>query len=144
MRNISCFLTQDQVRARTKFVTRRLGWKRLKPGTLLRVVVKAQGLKKGQKIEPLAIVRVADVRLERLHRMHIDQQYGRREVDLEGFPTMQPIEFIDMFCKHMGCERYQEVTRIKWSYEDRCVLCGCEIAAGCTHCGECTCEEDSL
>jgi len=42
-RMISMFLTQQQVKARTKTVTRRLGWRWLKPGTLLQPVVKAQG-----------------------------------------------------------------------------------------------------
>ena len=45
MRHISFFLTQSQVRARTKSVTRRLAWKNVKAGDLMLGVVKAQGLK---------------------------------------------------------------------------------------------------
>lgn len=145
MRNISCSLTTEQVRARTKFVTRRLGWKFLKPDTLLRVVEKAMGLKPGEKIVPLAIVRVIYVRRERLRAMICNgNYYGRCEVELEGFPEKTPLQFVDMFCEHMGVGPDQEITRIEWKYESRCLICGFEISKDSTHCGECTCEEDSL
>jgi hypothetical protein len=51
-RYISFMLTQPQIRARTKTVTRRMGWKDLKPGTLLMAAEKCQGLGKGGKIKP--------------------------------------------------------------------------------------------
>ena len=34
----------------------------------------------------------------------------------EGFPTMQPSEFVRFFMDHMGCAANQEVTRIEWEY----------------------------
>lgn len=57
MRNMSFMLTPDQILNQTKTVTRRLGWATLKPGTLVRAVRKCQGLKKGEKIEALAVLR---------------------------------------------------------------------------------------
>lgn len=138
MRNISCSHTKDQVRARTKTVTRRLGWKDLKPGTLLRVVEKAMGLKPGEKIVPMAVVRVVNVRQEKLS--DITQMDCRRE----GFSTMFPSDFIDFFTGHFGGLRNQIVTRIQWRYESRCLSCGFKISKDSDYCGECTCEEDSL
>ncbi len=43
-------LTAEQMRARTKTVTRRLGWSSLKPGDIVQPVEKAQGLRKGEKV----------------------------------------------------------------------------------------------
>ena len=54
MRNMSFYHTTEQIRNRSKTVTRRLGWAFLKPGDRVRAIVKGRGLKKGQKVEPLA------------------------------------------------------------------------------------------
>lgn len=70
MRNMSFAMTIPQVRNRTKTVTRRLGWKFLKPGDLVRAVKKSMGLKKGETIEVLAILRVLNVWRQRLNFMH--------------------------------------------------------------------------
>jgi hypothetical protein len=43
MRSMSFALTTDQVRARTKTVTRRLGWTFLKAGDRIRAVVRCHG-----------------------------------------------------------------------------------------------------
>jgi len=53
MRNISFFLTTDQVQTKTKTVTRRHGWWHLKQDEILQAVVKCQGLKKGEKIDKI-------------------------------------------------------------------------------------------
>lgn len=70
MRNISFAKTLDQIRQRTKTVTRRTGWAWLEEGTLLRPVEKAMGLKKGEKVQPIfddgTCIRVVSVRRERL------------------------------------------------------------------------------
>ena len=138
MRNISCSHTKEQVRNRTKTVTRRLGWKNLKPGTLLRVVEKAMGLKPGEKIVPMAVVRVTSVRREKITDI---TPYDCR---LEGFPDLIPDEFAIFFCRTFGVDINQVVTRIEWKYESRCLQCGFEISKDSSYCGECTCEEDSL
>lgn len=56
-RNMSFMLTTQQVIDRTKTVTRRLGWKHLKPGELFWACEKCQGLGKGGKINRLSLAR---------------------------------------------------------------------------------------
>lgn len=56
-RNISFALTTPQFRARTKWVTRRLGWLFLKPGDTLMGVEKGMGLKiNGETVWPIILV----------------------------------------------------------------------------------------
>lgn len=139
MRNMSFALTTPQVLARTKTVTRRVGWEFLKAGDLIRAVEKSQGLKKGEKIRELAVIRVVDVRRERLDRMTTDFVYGSDECIAEGFAywAFEPDKFVQMFCethvipdKRLGPpkgRRYRppfpmlpmdEVTRIQFEYVD--------------------------
>jgi hypothetical protein len=108
MRNISFMLTTQQVRDRTKTVTRRLGWASLKPGDLLRGVEKAMGLKKGEKVRPIATIRVVSVRSEPLSVMLSEADYGIAECIKEGFgdhlSLRRPREFAQFFCaSHRGC-----------------------------------------
>lgn len=112
MRNISFALTTDQVRNRTKTVTRRLGWKDLKPGTLLQPVVKAQGLKPGETIEKIGgPIRVVSVERSRLNAITPQDVYR------EGFPQMTREQFIRMFkASHRGCRVGSVVTRIEFEY----------------------------
>ena len=49
MRAMSFMLTTEQMRNRSKSVTRRLGWNTLKPGDRIIAAVKCQGLGKGGK-----------------------------------------------------------------------------------------------
>ncbi len=111
-RNISFALTTEQFRNRTKTVTRRMGWKNLKPGDVLCGVIKAMGLKPGEKIEKLGLIRVVDARREPLNRVMTAQD----TVD-EGFPEMRPAEFIAFFCRsHKRCTPDSIVTRIEFEY----------------------------
>lgn len=116
MKNISFALTEPQVRARTKTVTRRQGWKDLKPGTRLRAVNKCQGLKPGEKPVELALIEVVDVRVEPLNRMTLEPEYGRAECAREGFPDMNPDDFVAMFCDHMAYLPPLAVRRIEFRY----------------------------
>lgn len=135
MRNMSFMLTTDQIRSRTKTVTRRVGWRFLKPGDQIRAVERCQGLKKGEQIKPLAVLRVEQVSRERLDRMESESIYGQQECLAEGFPSMSPMEFVSMFCAthcvpdtRVGSGRPRskrqpfpmlpcdEVTRIEFSY----------------------------
>lgn len=63
-------LTTDQVRNRTKTVTRRLGWKFLQPGDIVNAVKKGMGLKKGEKVEVLGQIKVV-----RCNRMILNNQF---------------------------------------------------------------------
>lgn len=121
MRNISFMLTTDQVRHQMKDVTRRLGWASLRPGQLLAGVEKAMGLKRGEKVQRLAVIRVKDVRSEQLRRMLDDLDYGISECAREGFrdhPTLwHPRPFTEFFCaSHSGCTPDSVVTRIEFEY----------------------------
>jgi hypothetical protein len=121
MRNMSFSLTTEQILARTKFVTRRTGWRSLKAGDLLQPVRKGMGLKAGEKAEKLAgPIRVVDVRREPLERMILDPGYGVCEVRLEGFadhPTKGwPDQFVRFFCLTHHCYPADEITRIEFEY----------------------------
>jgi hypothetical protein len=115
-RNMSFSLTTQQIRHRTKTVTRRRGWRFLKPGDVLNACVKCQGLKPGEKIERLGQIRVLRVTREQLDEISKDWGYGKRECEREGFPKYSPDEFVAMFCEHMGGDCRQEVTRIQFEY----------------------------
>lgn len=114
-RNISFALTTDQIRNRTKTVTRRLGWKNLKKGDILNACVKCMGLKKGEKPEKLCQIRVVDVEFEPLWAL-AGTPYGTLEARKEGFPAMTGKEFVSMFCENMRCQPETEVTRIEFEY----------------------------
>lgn len=123
MRNMSFMLTKSQVRARTKTVTRRTGWASLQAGQELRAVEKGMGLKAGERIVPLATIRVLSVRLEPLSAMTEDTDYGLAECEREGFgdhPTLRwPSQFVEFFCNsHRGCTPATIVQRIEFEYVD--------------------------
>lgn len=112
MRNMSFMLTTEQIKNRTKTVTRRLGWRNLKAGQLVRACRKCMGLKKGEKIEQLSIIRIVSVRPEFLSFVTDE------EAKKEGFPNMSGLEFIDFFCEKMDCHKNKIVTRIEFEYVD--------------------------
>ncbi len=115
-RNMSFSMTTDQIRNRTKTVTRRIGWADLKPGEVLNACVKCMGLKPGEKIERLGLIRVVKVHEELLCEM--TGQYGNEEADKEGFPELTGDGFVAMFCHHLRAPRTQIVHRIEFEYVD--------------------------
>lgn len=117
-RNMSVTLTMQQVLDRLKDVTRRLGWEFLEEGDVINLVEKCMGLKKGEKLNRICQVRIKSVRRERLDRMITEPGYGKDECRREGFPDMNPQQFVDMFCRHMKCTPDTEVTRIEFEYID--------------------------
>ena len=121
MRNMSFMLTPQQIRSRDKWVTRRAGWWHLQPGDTIRAVEKAMGLRAGEKITPLAILRVASVRAELLRAMIDDAEYGVDECVKEGFgddPLLHvPANFVEFFCEsHKGCSPDSVINRIEFEY----------------------------
>ena len=118
MRHISCALTEQQILDETKGCTRRLGWLDVKVGELLQVVRKSMGRKPGEPLVKLKVIRVTDVRREPLSRMIHEQEYGRTEAILEGFPDLDGFEFACMFSHEMKCEITREITRIAFEYVD--------------------------
>ena len=109
---MSVALTEPQVVARAKTVTRRKGWLFLKPGdrlTLCRKVMGRQGA---------TLVRLAEVEVVSVDRWTLNAIWPA-DVKREGFPEWTVHEFIAFFCEHMGGDATQVVTRIEWRYLDR-------------------------
>jgi hypothetical protein len=119
---MSCSATKEAVRNRTKTVTRRLAWDDLWNDEEIILVEQAQGLKKGDHQVPLARVAIASTRSEPLNRLEKEPEYGRAEMILEGFPDMDPSDFITMFVRmnklagKTYSPRSQVVNRIEWVY----------------------------
>lgn len=113
MRNMSFMLTTVQIRNRTKFVTRRIGWAFLHPGEQIMAVEKGMGLKKGERVKRIWKLVIISNTPERLDRITPE------EVALEGFPGKSPDWFIDMFCRsHKNCTPETIVNRIEFKYAD--------------------------
>lgn len=124
-RLMSVSLTERAVVERTKTVTRRLGWKFLKPGDRLTLCRKVMGRKKGEPLVRLAEVEVIDVRRERLSQIDdadvICEGLTTEDADFgewyeDGFPT--PVAWVVWFCEEMNVDPYDEVTRIEWRFLD--------------------------
>lgn len=114
---MSFALTTDQILARTKTVTRRVGWHFLKPGDLIQAVEKGMGLKKGERVKRLAVLRVLDVRHEWMSDFR-SRPDAQRECEREGFPTFTPNEFYNFFRRthpNPGSDDLA-VTRIEFEY----------------------------
>jgi len=109
-RNMSFALTTEQFKNQTKTVTRRTGWKFLKAGDLIMGCKKCMGLKPGEQIERLGLIRITSVSTECLFIISDD------EVHAEGFPDKDSAWFIRMFTEHMGGDAFQDVTRIGFEY----------------------------
>lgn len=118
MRNMSFALTTPQMRARMKTVTRRLGWLFLKEDELVKACVKCMGLRPGETISKICVIRVLSVRIEPLDTMEKRVAYGMKEATLEGFPHLTGKGFVDMFVEHMRCQRDHDVTRIAFEFID--------------------------
>ncbi len=114
MRNMSFALTTEAVRAQKKTVTRRTGWKTLKPGTLIQPVVKGMGLKKGERVEKIG----PPIRVLKVDRVVLGD-ISPQDVYREGFPEMTARQFVQMFKQHNGGLRDQVVTRIEFEYVKR-------------------------
>jgi hypothetical protein len=114
MRLMSFSMTTEAVRRHEKTVTRRLGWLGLQPGALLLAVEKAQGLKKGEHVTPICVIRVVSVKQERLD--DIIDRYDYRETTREGFPDLSSYGFVGMFCAANHCGTDAWVNRIEFEY----------------------------
>jgi hypothetical protein len=94
-----------------KTVTRRRGWKNLKPGDVLMGVEKAQGLKRGEKVKKLGALEVVSVVREPLSAV---LRQGQAEIAAEGLPELSPMQFLSRFCGAMRCDATEIVTRIEF------------------------------
>ena len=111
-------MTSEQVRNRTKTVTRRTGWwldkngkHIIRPGDRIQPIEKGMGLKKGEKqVRIGGLITVIDVRRELLCNI------TRAEIAKEGYPKMEWLEFVQRFCRANRCRADAEVTRIEFKY----------------------------
>lgn len=109
-RNMSFAMTTEQFVNQTKTVTRRFGWRFLKPGDVVMGVEKGMGLKKGEKIRKLGLIEIVSVRLEPL--VSITQN----DVIKEGFPDWTPLQFVLMLSDHYNVHLNSIVNRIEFKY----------------------------
>jgi len=107
---MSFSITTPQFKARSKTVTRRLGWSFLQPGAVVQAVEKARGLKKGEKIKPLGLIRIVAVSSEPLHAI------SAADVVREGYPDWSPQQFIEMFMRQNKVSADTRVNRIEFEY----------------------------
>ena len=126
-RLMSVAFTEQAVVERRKTVTRRKGWwedkngrRLLYPGDRLTLCRKVMGRKAGEPLVRIAEVEVFHVRRELLsHLITGNTDYGQREMTAEGFPDMDPVEFMRRFfwdAQRLG--PMDDVTRIEWRYLD--------------------------
>lgn len=85
--------TIEQMKNRTKTVTRRDGWLHAKPGMVITAIEKGMGLKPGERQVVLHDIEVVDVRRERL----VD--ITPEEVEREGFPGWTVADFLGLYGK---------------------------------------------
>lgn len=109
MRCISFAATAPQVHARTKTVTRRIGWWKLRPGDRLLAVEKYRGVRVADRVA-LGVIEIVSARHERLDAITAE------DVVREGFPEMTPAEFVAFFCRLNGCHADAAVNRIEFRY----------------------------
>lgn len=115
-RLMSVTLTEAAVVDRSKTVTRRLGWRNLKPGDRLTLCRKVMGRKRADgTVDPL--VRLAEVEVVNVRREALTA-ITTEDVAREGFPDLTPVGFRVFFAQAMRVPSNAEVTRIEWRYLD--------------------------
>lgn len=130
-RLMSVAFTEQAVVERRKTVTRRKGWwydktgrQIIKPGDHLTLCRKVMGRKADEPLVRLAEVEVVSIRREQLAAVTSRVQrgsttadgYGAEEMAREGFPGMDPFEFIARYFTPQGISLSDPVTRIEWRY----------------------------
>jgi hypothetical protein len=123
--------TTQAVIERRKTVTRRLGWKFLKPGDRLTLCRKVQGRRRRDgTVEPLE--RLAEVEIANIAIMPLDLSFISYPGDIERegvsveewdryrYDPWAPLDlaWIKWFAATMGCEPATQITRIEWRYLD--------------------------
>ena len=114
MKNMAFSHTIEQMRARTKTVTRRVGWIELNPGDLLQAVEKTMGIPPGEHVRKLGVIRVLSIRRERFDELVRRGSYGGEEMVKEGFPGMDPQAFLLRFLTSVAPNEH--ITRIEFEH----------------------------
>lgn len=118
---MSCSMTVDAVRDRTKTVTRRHvdSWRTLKPGDRLTLIEKGMGLPKGARQVVLAEVEVVAVDVRPLFPITLN------ELDAEGFPSDDPLGLSPAgFCQMwLASHGYGQFVGFNWQFEAEVTQC---------------------
>lgn len=124
--------TEQAVRDRTKTVTRRLGWRFLKPGDRLTLCRKVMGRKPGEPLVRIVEVEVVDIRRVLLPSIN-SEDIEREGVPPEAYTPViagrqdphelecggcRYVNWVGWFARTMGVSTDAEVTRIEWRYLD--------------------------
>jgi len=107
---MSFAMTTEQVRNRTKDVTRRFGWWFLKPGDKVWAVKKSMGIPAGAKIKRLCMIEIISTRAEPLDAITAS------DCTREGFPNYTPEGFVQMLVDHYRCDPTKSCNRIEFRY----------------------------
>lgn len=110
MRLMSFTHTADAMRCRLKTVTRRAGWRNLRPGDRLLAVVKHRGRRPGEPLDVIGVIEVVRKSREPLSAITAS------EVEREGFGDLPPAEFVREFCALSGCRPETTITRIEFKF----------------------------
>jgi len=109
----------DEVRARLQTVTRRVGWRFLKPHDLVEAVARDAPATGRRDVRVLAVLRITDVRVEALSRLLRDARYAEDELPREGLPCWSRDHFIASFLRRHRLKTADvDVTRIAFEYVD--------------------------
>lgn len=112
-RNMSFALTTEQIKSKSKTVTRRFGWWFLSPGDRVWAVEKAMGLRKGESVKRLCLIEIVSTRAEKL------ADITPEDCVKEGFPEFSPNDFVEMLKSHFGLKDLEKpVNRIEFRYCD--------------------------
>lgn len=116
MRVMSFAATIDEMRDRSKTVTRRNGWRTLKPGDRLLAVTRSRGVRVEDRTV-LGTIEVVSVRREYL------SEITRADVAREGFPGQDAAWFINMYGNLNNVPLHAlpdlRVTRIEFRHVER-------------------------
>ena len=112
-RNMSFSMTTEQVRRRQKDVTRRFGWRKLKPGDRLMAVERCMGLARGEKVKPICEIEVVSVLTERADAI---LDYPKDECVREGYPDIDAAQFMTLLCEANRKRPEDPVQRIEFRY----------------------------
>ena len=119
MRNISFHLTQPQILARTKTVTRRLKWLWLVEAKRPEDPFKEINLQPIVKVQHIGgPIHILSARRELLDELIVNEDYGQEELIKEGFPDYPggPKAWVNWFAKSHNCLPTAEITRIEFEY----------------------------
>jgi len=115
MKLISFSATTPQMRYGLKDVTRRVGWSELVKDQLLLAVEKAQGLRRGDHVVPIGVIKVLSVRTEQV------ADVKTQDIIREGFPDLSVPKFVRFFCKMNKIKPRDYINRIEFTrlYDSR-------------------------